>query len=282
MTTSTTTSAEFEEPGTAHRVEHYAGLVADSFGADDERTPLVLLHGLTFNRTIWRTVLRELDVVDPQRRTIAFDLPDHGESPALSSHDLEEVAGALHDAIAAAGVDRPVLVGHSISGVISSIYAALYPTAGVVAVDVSLRVQPFAELLKALEPAVRGPGYPETWAQFEETMHAERLPAGAQDIVRDTARPRQDQFLSYQRQLMEVPTADLEGRATMVLAVIRARSCPYSVIAGDGFGPDDERWLRERLPQATVETWLGTGHFPFLAHPRRFAERLAATAHWTA
>ena len=65
------------------------------------------------------------------------------------------------------------------------------------------------------------------------------------------------------------------------MAVLRASGRPYSVIAGDGFGPEDEHWLLERLPQATVERWPATGHFPFLAHPRRFAERLAATAGWT-
>jgi pimeloyl-ACP methyl ester carboxylesterase len=30
------------------------------------------------------------------------------------------------------------------------------------------------------------------------------------------------------------------------------------------------------LPHATVEVWAGSGHFPHLAHPHRFAGRLAA------
>ncbi len=266
---------------TATRITtQYAGLAAYSSGRPDGRAPLVLLHGLTFDRTGWGTVLDELDVVDPGRRTVAFDLPDHGASAPLASHDLEGVVAAVHDAIEAAGVERPVLVGHSISGVISSLYAALYPTAGVVVVDVSLRVRPFAELLRSLEPALRGPGYPEAWSQIEVSMHAELLAPEAQKIVRAMSRPRQDQFLSYQRELLEVPVAEMEGRAHVVLAALRAGGRPYSVIAGDGFGPDDERWLRERLPQAAVEVWSGTGHFPFLAHARRFAERLAATAGW--
>src|SRR5262249_45293526 len=134
----------------------FAGLAADSSGVDDSRAPLVLLHGLTFDRTTWRTVLHELDAVDPGRRTVAVDLPDHGESAPLPAHDLEEVAAAVHAAVEAAGLTRPVLVGHSISGVISSIYAALYPTAGVVAVDVSLRVRPFAESLAPQASLVRG------------------------------------------------------------------------------------------------------------------------------
>jgi hypothetical protein len=50
------------------------------------------------------------------------------------------------------------------------------------------------------------------------------------------------------------------------------------VIAGDGFADADRAWLLQRLPHATITTWSGTGHFPHLAHPRAFAEHLAATA----
>jgi pimeloyl-ACP methyl ester carboxylesterase len=38
------------------------------------------------------------------------------------------------------------------------------------------------------------------------------------------------------------------------------------------------RLIRNALPHAVVEVWAGSGHFPHLAHPARFAERLAATA----
>jgi pimeloyl-ACP methyl ester carboxylesterase len=276
MTTSKTTMSHQIDTAPARG----ARLAADSAGRPDGRAPLVLLHGLTFDRSAWRTVLDELQVVDPDRRTVAFDLPAHGASAPLASHDLAVVAAAVHEAVEALGLERPVLVGHSISGVIASIYAALYPTAGVIAVDVSLRVGPFAEIVRSIEPALRGAGYPAAWKQFEASMGVELLAPEAQEIVRAMARPRQDQFLSYQREILEVPLDHIEGRAEMLLAVLRATGHPYSVIAGDGFTVDDERWLLERLPHASVERWPGTGHFPFLAHPRRFAERLAATAGW--
>jgi pimeloyl-ACP methyl ester carboxylesterase len=41
-------------------------------------------------------------------------------------------------------------------------------------------------------------------------------------------------------------------------------------------------WMRERIPQADVTVWDGTGHFPHLAHPERFAEVLTSTADWGA
>jgi pimeloyl-ACP methyl ester carboxylesterase len=115
---------------------------------------------------------------------------------------------------------------------------------------------------------------------FEASMHAELLSPEAQELVRSTSRPHQDLFLGYQRELLEVPVADLEGRAHIVLRVLRAADRPFWLIAGDGVSDDDRHWLLARLPHATVHTWPGTGHFPHLAHPHRFAELLAATAHW--
>jgi pimeloyl-ACP methyl ester carboxylesterase len=173
------------------------------------------------------------------------------------------------------------MVGHSIGAVVASIYAALYPTAGVVAVDQSLHVGPFAVVVRSAELQLRGPEFPAVWALFDASMHAELLPAEAQEIVSETSRPRQDLFLGYQRELLEVPAAELDGRVHVLLAVLRAAGRPYALIAGDSVSEDDRGWLLDRLPQATVEVWSGTGHFPHLAYPRRFAERLAATADWS-
>ena len=54
---------------------------------------------------------------------------------------------------------------------------------------------------------------------------------------------------------------------------------PYLVVSGDDLEPEYEKWLTKMLPQAAVTVWLASGHFPHLAHPRRFAGCLAATAH---
>ena len=40
----------------------FAGLAADIAGHADRRPPLVFLHGLTFDRTMWRPALIELQL----------------------------------------------------------------------------------------------------------------------------------------------------------------------------------------------------------------------------
>src|SRR5476649_1631329 len=107
-----------------------AGMSAELHGAPDDRPPLVLLHGLTFDRDIWRTTLHELADIDPGRQILLLDLPGHGKSPDRLPHSLHHVVGLVRDAVDEAGLAAPVVVGHSMSGGLASVYAANYPSRG--------------------------------------------------------------------------------------------------------------------------------------------------------
>jgi pimeloyl-ACP methyl ester carboxylesterase len=86
-----------------------------------------------------------LQRIDPGRRVLALDLPGHGESPDWTSYDIESVADGVHRAVEQAQLQSPVVVGHSISAVIATVYAARYPSSGVINVDQSLQVAPFRQ-----------------------------------------------------------------------------------------------------------------------------------------
>src|SRR5713226_10409224 len=137
-----------------------AGLAADDYGHSDDRAPLVLLHGLPFDRSLWRPSLDELQRIDPGRRVLALDLPGHGASPGWPSYDVASVASGVHRAVEEAQLQSPVVVGHSIGGVIATVYAAQYPTRGVINVDQPLQVAPFAGLVQSLAGKLRGPAFP--------------------------------------------------------------------------------------------------------------------------
>ena len=92
-----------------------AGMAADLYGFADERPPLVLLPGLTFDRRIWQPVLGHLARIDPGRQVLALDLPGHGESPDQLPHSMAHIVGLIHQAVQEAGLDAPVMVGHSMA-----------------------------------------------------------------------------------------------------------------------------------------------------------------------
>src|SRR4051794_6971107 len=102
-----------------------------AYDIDGDGVPVVFLHGLTFDRRSWRPIVERLD---GSVRSIAIDLPAHGDSPGVPA-PLEAVAAQVHELLTSLAVERPIVVGHSMSGGLAWIYAAAYPTRGVVFVD---------------------------------------------------------------------------------------------------------------------------------------------------
>jgi pimeloyl-ACP methyl ester carboxylesterase len=222
-----------------------------------------------------------LQRIDPGRRVLALDLPGHGESPDWTSYDIESVADGVHRAVEQAQLQSPVVVGHSISAVIATVYAARYPSSGVINIDQSLQVAPFANLVRSLADKLRGPNFPALWENFAAGMQIELLPESAQALVRSTSRPRQELVVGYWRELLDRPTEELADLAAAALTTVRDAGLPYLVVAGNPLDSGYQQWLTGMLPQVKITVWPGSGHFPHLAHPGHFAECLATTAQWT-
>ncbi|WBB69318.1 alpha/beta hydrolase [Micromonospora sp. WMMD812] len=255
--------------------QHLGGLAADSYGRDDDRAPLVLLHGLTYDRRQWDPVLRELAVLDPDRRVLRLDLPGHGGSPGRDSYDTGDVADVIHEAVTAAGLDAPVVVGHSLGGVLATIYAARYPARAVVNVDQPLLVGAFGDVLRRAEPVLRGADWRQVWDGQTARMGIDQLPPAAQDMVRTQTTPRQDLLLGYWNEVLEIPADDLREHRTRDLTAIRDRGIGYDYVTGSEPNPAYRRWLESVLPDVRISVLPGSGHFPHLARPADVARILA-------
>jgi pimeloyl-ACP methyl ester carboxylesterase len=98
--------------------------------------PVVFVHSLAGNSTHWS---KQLEHLRPNRRAVALDLRGHGRSERPKNDDYT-IAGMAGDVAAVAdslGLDRFVLVGHSIGGGVALAYAGAHPdrVAGLVLVD---------------------------------------------------------------------------------------------------------------------------------------------------
>jgi pimeloyl-ACP methyl ester carboxylesterase len=254
----------------------FGALAGTSGGVDDDRPPLVLLHGLTFDRTMWWPALAALETIDPGRRTLALDLPGHGQSPPQPSYDLPDVVELVEEAIVAADLVAPVLVGHSIAGVVATMLAARYPSRGVVAVDQLLETTAFVEQLHALESQLRGDGFPEVWRRFHASMRIDLLPATARELVESTSKPTQELVVGYWEGVFTRSAADLASLVASDLAELRTAGIAYDVIAGSDPGAAYRAWLNIQLPEARITVLPQTGHFPHLGDPYAFAGQIAA------
>ena len=82
---------------------------------DPALPPLVFLHGIGGAARGWRV---QLEAFSDRYRTIAWDMPGYGGSPLLASVSIAALADALQDFLGQIGAKKPILVGHSIGGMI--------------------------------------------------------------------------------------------------------------------------------------------------------------------
>jgi pimeloyl-ACP methyl ester carboxylesterase len=204
----------------------------------------VFLHGLTFDSRMWQPVLEELPAA---HRAIALDLPGHGGSPPFEGHGLAVVVEAVHAAVAAAGADAPIVVGHSIGGPVASIYASMHPSAGS-----SASRRPSASSRSPMAPQLAGPGFAGFWSRLNAGLMAERVPPQYQELLRQADLPLRDLFLRYQTDLLERPIAEVLRWRDEGMAAVAASGVPYLCLLANEPPEGDIDWLQERVPQAST------------------------------
>lgn len=77
--------------------------------------PLVFLHGIGGAARAWRG---QIEAFSDRYRAIAWDMPGYGGSASLAAVSIAALADALRDFLRQVGATKPVLVGHSIGGMI--------------------------------------------------------------------------------------------------------------------------------------------------------------------
>lgn len=87
--------------------------------------PVVILHGLSDSGLCWarvaNTLRNQYDIILPDTRGHG-----HSEKP-ISGYGIDQRAADVAALIDALGLDRPVLIGHSLGGETASAVAAFYP-----------------------------------------------------------------------------------------------------------------------------------------------------------
>src|SRR5215470_1988626 len=94
---------------------------------DPGKTPLVFLHGIGGAARGWRS---QLEFFGDRYLAIAWDMPGYGGSSPLTTVSIATLADALGEFLREfAGGPKPILVGHSIGGMIVQQWLADNPVA---------------------------------------------------------------------------------------------------------------------------------------------------------
>ncbi|WP_355661951.1 alpha/beta fold hydrolase [Halomonas salifodinae] len=234
---------------------------------------LVLLHGISSGAGSWETLAAQL----PGYRLLAWDAPGYGESRPLEAKAprAADYAERLEAWLARLGVQRCVLVGHSLGAMMAGAYLAAHPgrVAGVVLADPA---QGYGDA----DEAKRDEVYRSRWTQLMEQGHGAYAKARAPRLLREGADPAE-----IARVEAEMGKLHVEGfaQAGWMLAndqlgryLTDTPVVPTLVICGDEdriTPPEDARALASRLG-APYRDIPRAGHASYIDAPAAFAAAL--------
>ena len=241
--------------------------------------PVVLVHGVRLHAHVWNDFGRRFS---DRYHVLAVDQRGHGDSgwgPEEQYH-LEEFYRDLRAVVEARGLKRFTLVGHSLGGMVSMLYAQRHPQEleRLVLVDISAGrppVPPGTDLSRVTEtPPPRDFDSPEDAAQYlaglmklapghmveESAKHGLRLtPAGRYTWKYDPA------LLGTRRPPVAPPDMWqlVGGISTPTLLQYGAKSRVVT--------PELAQRMRDSMPDCTVERVEEAGHALFTDRPEEFA-----------
>jgi pimeloyl-ACP methyl ester carboxylesterase len=192
---------------TSIRVPAAHGLSLHVLVWSDDGVPLLFVHGFGNEAHVWDDLA---PAVAPYYRTLALDLRGHGDSDRdpEARYDYDAHVADLEAVTAALGIERLVLVGHSLGGRIAMLFAGRHPEriAGLVIVDsapeldprgtvrIQLDLQRGGTLPGAEAAASGGPSFASE-AEYREVL-ARNYPAAGREqlhrLARHGLRPRGD------------------------------------------------------------------------------------------
>lgn len=136
---------------------------------------LVLSHGLTDNGLCWSRFAAEMAA---DFDVIMIDARGHGASARTSAEVVTDPARDIGELIAGLGLERPIVMGHSVGARATAAYANAYPDK---VRQVVLEDPVFLPLIDAEAAAVRRAKFRSQVARFQAMSEADILAMGRKD-----------------------------------------------------------------------------------------------------
>lgn len=231
---------------------------------------LVLVHGFGSSRDSWNRMASRLT---KRYRVIAPDLPGWGESTRLDeeSYGYPKQVERLRQFIAALGLGRAHMIGHSMGGCIASAYAAQFPddvvTLGLISAHGVAEPEP-GELAQS---AAKGDNWlvPATVPEFERLLSNvfSKRPYLPKSVFRVLANRTVQGYSKSVRIFAEIARIDppLESRLPRIKA-------PTLIVWGDrdrAIHVSCAEVFRRGISRSDVLIIPGSGHMPLVENARQ-------------
>jgi pimeloyl-ACP methyl ester carboxylesterase len=223
--------------------------------------PIVFVHGWTCDHSQFGP---QMEHFSARHRTVAVDMRGHGQSDAVGPYDIPGYSEDVAWLCAELGLDRPVVAGHSMGGMIAVELASRSPdlVRAVVALD-----SPFlagGELRSTVGPLLEALGGPDHLAARKEMAVVSIGPYAPPDL--------RDRIVATHcapsRQVAHEAFASVVGwDGAKALAQVRIPVLCITAGMGGRGGHTDPSHLAAECPQLLVGAVVGAGHFIQLEVP---------------
>jgi pimeloyl-ACP methyl ester carboxylesterase len=250
---------------------------------------LLLLHGLACDHTTWHPVINRLA---QDFTVIAPDFLGHGESDKpRADYSIGGYANGMRDLLTILGIDKVTVVGHSFGGGVAMQFAYQFPerterlvlvSAGGLGQEVSLAIRAillpgFHQLGILLNlPVMQSVTRSLLTGLADSGVPALRDLDEVADIVASWRDPKTRRALRH----LVRSCIDLRGQViTMRDRAYLTAAMPMAIVWGvdDQVVPVEHADIVSALaPDARVEVFQDSGHFPHKDHPERFIEFLTS------
>lgn len=232
--------------------------IDDGGDGGDGLLPVLFVHSLAGNTQQWSA---QLSHIRTARRGVALDLRGHGQLSSTDNDDytIDSMAQDVQAVVNQLGIERFILVGHSMGGSVAGAYAGVYPerVAGLLLVDPSgdstqMPIEEVQQYIGALESEAYSNVVEGYWSQIL-TGSAETTKAKVMQDLRDT--PKATVVGVFKELFKYNPVPALERYDGPKLSVITANNetslsvhnlvsyLPHKLITGTG------HWLQLDKPE---------------------------------
>lgn len=214
--------------------------------------PVVLVHGLSGSWRWWQSTAAALS---DRHRVLLPDLPGHGARPQWRAPPLAGAPEWLRAWLAAVGVERASLAGHSLGGFVCARLASRHPELVERLVLVAPAGVPERSLLGSALPLAAGLRH--VSPTFLRLLVADATRAGPLTLLR-AARDLLDDDLRDELGSVRAPTLLVWGGRDPIVPVRHART------------------FRSLLPDARLVVLRDAWHVPMVEQPEAFSAAVAA------
>ena len=238
----------------------------ESYGAG--REAIVFVHGWTCNLGFWSKQVPEFA---KRTRVVAMDLPGHGQSDKPQvTYTMDLFARAVDAVLTDAGVDRAVLVGHSMGTPVIREFYRKYPkkTLALVVVDGPLRPFGDKKMMDGFIAPLRGPNYKEQAAHFIDSMMGPEVSATLREQIKTSMLATPQYVAVSAMEGMSEESIWKQDKITVPVLAILAKS-PF-------WPADNEQFFRSIASNLDYQMWDGVTHFLMMEKPKEFNDAVAA------